>query len=304
MNYLKSSSWEKISSCTLSIREFNQFSNDKKIAIFSGYVKNRCEFNYHDRIYQWLKKNGYYVILTMPRNDSLLESDLCRACDVFIERKNFGYDFGSYACGLQYVNSIEDLTLVSRLLFVNDSFIGPFGHDELLDDSGEFWCNTDSNQVRYHYQSYLFGFNLEKVELNVVNDFFFERGNIYTDNKSLVIDNFELSMYEYFYNQGLECNVLHPVSSLKIVFLKQIFSFISFPNFFYKIVFYIRVLLCDVNPTHQLWLQLFSKGFPFIKKELFRDNPTGYPELSQELEKVMHRNHLSEESRRIFEPHK
>jgi hypothetical protein len=28
-----------------------------------------------------------------------------------------------------------------------------------------------------------------------------------------------------------------------------------------------------VNPTHDLWRQLLDAGFPFIKRELVRDNP-------------------------------
>ncbi|MBF4279681.1 virulence protein [Vibrio anguillarum] len=303
MKYSRSLSWEKISSSTISIREFNRFENKKKVAIFCGYVRDKYEFNYHDRTYQWLRNNDYYVILVMPKSGILLESDLCKACDVFIERENFGYDFGSYACGLQYVNLIEGSERIDRLLFVNDSFIGPFGYCNLIEDSSEFWGNTDSNQVKYHYQSYLFGFNLEKVNLDIINNFFFSRGDIYTDDKSLVIENFELSLYEYFNGKGLRCSVLHPISVLKSDFIKQTFHFISYPYLMSKIFFYIMVLARDVNPTHQLWLQLFKRGFPFIKKELLRDNPTGYPELYTKVEEVMGSNDCNEEYKKIFQNH-
>ncbi|MFY2509927.1 rhamnan synthesis F family protein [Vibrio pectenicida] len=303
MNPWKSISWEKISNSIISTSEFNCFKSELKVAVFCGYVRDKNEFNYHDKIYEWLRKNGYYVILVMPRNEMLTESDLRKACDVFIERENFGYDFGSYACGLQYVNSINYFERIDRLLFVNDSFIGPFGYCNLIDDSSEFWGNTDSNQGSYHYQSYLFGFNIEKIDLGIINDFFFSRGDLYTDSKSLVIKNFELSLYEYFYSKGLRCSVLYPMESLKKEFLKQILKFILYPRLIFRTFFYLSVLTRDVNPTHQLWLQLFDRGFPFIKKELLRDNPTGYPGLSFKVEEVMTRNDCSEEFRRIFKSH-
>ena len=298
-------SWDKIESSVLSVTEFANFSSldQRKVAIFCGYIKCTEEFNYHDRIYQWLKANGYYVILVMPNTASIDNSELAKACDVFIERENFGYDFGSYACGLQYMNSIRESDEITRLLFVNDSFIGPFGHCMPIDDTGEFWGNTDSNQVKYHYQSYLFGFNLEKTKLSVVNSFFFERGDIYTNDKDKVIHNFELSLFEYFYSQGLDCQVQYPVSTLRIDFLKRPFSFISYRQIFSRVFFYLRVLRQDVNPTHQLWYQLFSRGFPFLKKELLRDNPTDFPDLRKKVDHVIASPDLIKDYREIVKCH-
>ncbi len=63
------------------------------------------------------------------------------------------------------------------------------------------------------------------------------------------------------------------------------------------------VIARDVNPTHQLWLQLFKRGFPFIKKELLRDNPTGYPELYKKVEEVMGSNDFNGEYKQIFKNH-
>ena len=36
-----------------------------------------------------------------------------------------------------------------------------------------------------------------------------------------------------------------------------------------------------LNPTSDLWRQLLSAGFPFIKRELLRDNPTGVSDVME-----------------------
>ena len=36
-----------------------------------------------------------------------------------------------------------------------------------------------------------------------------------------------------------------------------------------------------LNPTSDLWRQLMVAGFPFIKRELLRDNPTHIPDVAE-----------------------
>ena len=41
------------------------------------------------------------------------------------------------------------------------------------------------------------------------------------------------------------------------------------------------VLRRPLNPTSDLWRQLMQTGFPFIKRELLRDNPTHVPDVAE-----------------------
>lgn len=296
--------YEKIKISTKTITEFSDNKKVDKVAVFCGYIGKIDEFNYHDKIYQWLKRDGYHVILVMPKSVSIPQSMLKKACDVFIERDNFGYDFGSYASGLQYVHENLDLKSLKRLLFVNDSIIGPFGETKPINDDADFWANTDSNQFKYHYQSYLFGFNLEKNDIEVVNDFFFRRGDIYTNEKKYVIDNFEMSMYDYFSRKGLTCEVTYPVQRLKKEFIRSLCKNTLGSSVLAKVKYIIVSIAMEVNTTHNYWLQLFSNGFPFLKKELVRDNPTKYPSLDEDLRKAMSTKSSQNEYIELLKPHK
>ena len=46
-----------------------------------------------------------------------------------------------------------------------------------------------------------------------------------------------------------------------------------------------RILMCaarrtPLNPTSDLWRQLLLAGFPFLKVELLRENPTDVPDVA------------------------
>lgn len=279
-------SYKKINSSIVSIKEYKNIVNSRKIAVFSAFVKKRSEFNYHDKIYNWLKINGYSVILVMPITIKLDIADekYSNSCDVLIQRENFGYDFGSYASGLQFLKQFDSL---DNLLFINDSIIGPFGSTNKIHDDVDFWCNTDSYQIKYHYQSYLFGFRVTKLSLPAIFEFFFGRGDIYTNDKDKVIVNFELRMHDFFFNKGLNCKVIYPSKKLKQTYITMLSGCLKKPYTTSKLKYYIIVALSDINPTHHLWLELFNSGFPFLKKELLRENPTCYPYLHEIIEYKM-----------------
>ncbi|WP_038178856.1 hypothetical protein [Vibrio rhizosphaerae] len=260
----------------------------QKIAIFSIYVTREEQISYHERIYKWLKDNNYLVVLVHPifegSNNLIRDFKFKESCDILIKRNNFGYDFGSYAAGLIYIIEKGYFSSISNILFINDSIIGPFGDASKINDNAEFWANTDSHQLKYHYQSYLFGFKLTNKSRSALLSFFFDRGDIYTNDKTKVIKNFELSMYDYFSKKNLECNVCYPKDELAIKFKNRIFDNLRTPKILRKTKYYLDVLIREVNPTHHLWLELFESGFKFIKKELVRDNPTNYPCLYEKVE--------------------
>ena len=43
-----------------------------------------------------------------------------------------------------------------------------------------------------------------------------------------------------------------------------------------------------LNPTSDLWRQLLQSGFPFLKRELLRDNPTDVGDVTDWREVVVH----------------
>lgn len=298
--YKETYCYQLISGSITSTRVYRDVRVREKIAIFSAFVKSNDEFNYHDRIYNWLSYNGYSVLLVLPEVDGVDIDDesLSNACDTLISRKNIGYDFGSYAAGLLY---LDDCRSMKDILFINDSCIGPFGEANSIDEPAEFWANTDSHQIKYHYQSYLFGFKVTEVTSPIIAEFFFGRGSVYSNERSEIIQSFELEMYDFFLGRDFSCGVVHSGVKLKDALrgrLRNMQCIISF-EYFYSL----WVLLWKVNPTHHLWLELFNNGHPFIKKELFRDNPNNYPKLSDKIHQEMRKCGCEDEYKKIFQVH-
>jgi rhamnosyltransferase len=103
---------------------------------------------------------------------------------------------------------------------------------------------TDNFQINYHLQSFFIYYNKEAFNHKVFRDFF---GNfkIYEDKQTLIDQN------EIKFSERLQKTDLN---------IKAFCSAAEFDSY--------------VNITHYYWKELILKtSYPFIKKELLRDNP-------------------------------
>ncbi|WP_108258923.1 hypothetical protein [Mangrovicoccus ximenensis] len=107
-----------------------------------------------------LRRRGVYVVAV---NAGALASGGVRLpADCYVERRNFGRDFGSYRCGVRLVRKIAPG--LDRLLLLNDSVFwvssGLDGFIGRLLGSGRDICSaTESTELRPHLTSFCLSFS-------------------------------------------------------------------------------------------------------------------------------------------------
>lgn len=110
------------------------------------------------RLIDAAKAQGFYVLgvnTLKHKNPSALEGKL----DCYIERPNFGRDFGSYKSGFQHVFSRGWEKTCPRLLMINDSvYYSSRGLDKFLSDlmssQTEVLGGTENYEIEYHLGSF------------------------------------------------------------------------------------------------------------------------------------------------------
>ncbi len=107
-----------------------------------------------------LRRQGAYVVAV---NAGRLQSGGVRLpVDCYVERRNFGRDFGSYRCGIRLIRRLAPG--LGRLVLVNDSVYCISsrldGFVRRLLDSGSDICSaTESTEVRPHQTSFCVSFS-------------------------------------------------------------------------------------------------------------------------------------------------
>lgn len=164
--------------------------------------------------------------------------------DAVCVRANRGYDFGAWAAAIVRTPGLARLRL---LALVNDSVYGPFRKfpamlQRVESGGADVVGATESHQITYHLQSYMLFFRQTALRNPAFLKFW--RG-VKTGGREFVIWNYELKLTARMQQAGLRTEALFPVTRE------------------------------DCNPTLRYWRELVLNGFPFIKAQLLRDNPTG-----------------------------
>ncbi|MHB1301958.1 MAG: rhamnan synthesis F family protein [Acidiphilium sp.] len=218
------------------------------------------------------------------------EARLLTLCAGVLVRRNVGYDFGGWR------DAIETLDLpqagTEEIIIVNDSVFGPVRPLEAtllrLDyTDADVWGLTESWQRRYHLQSYFVAFGPRAIRSPAFRKFWSQV--IPAPSKAYVIGKYEVGMTQAMIKAGLRVAVLWPYDMLtKQITRDQLAGYLdveaaasgrSDPM---DVTRWLHVLrLRDaiarrkaLNPTSDLWRHLLLSGYPFIKRELLRDNPT------------------------------
>jgi len=235
-----------------------------------------------DYVYYFLKElrlNSSFLLFVSTAN--LKKNDMIRLkeiCEKVLVRKNIGYDFMSYKVGLESFNYKE----FDEVVVCNDSVYGPIYplkniFDEMKTVKCDFWGMTDHNAFSYHLQSYFLVFNKSLLNSLFFHDFWKQVKIL--QNKSDIIKLYEVGLTDFFVSNGFvpESYVKNKVSfKQKLLFL---FPKCSPMNVLIKLsdLFFTKKKLGEIgkiNITHYFWKDLIVKhGMPFIKIELFRDNP-------------------------------
>lgn len=214
-------------------------------------------------------------------------------CAGVLVRRNVGYDFGAMREGLDYLNLPRPNTELA--LIVNDSVYGPL---RPLDDmlrridltEADVWGATESWQTRYHLQSFFIAVGRKALENPGWKTFW--QGVRPIKSKHWVITHYEVGLTQALLSAGLRCAALWPYTDLvaNVDMDLLVEDPEEEPNAADPVIAMRRVqtrrirdfgvMRVPLNPTADLWRQLLRTGFPFIKRELLRENPTGVSDLA------------------------
>jgi hypothetical protein len=241
--------------------------------------------------------HGAGVSTLFVTNSGLLRPDAMEAlkavCAGVLVRRNIGYDFGAMREGLEYLKLPRPNT--EMVLVLNDSVYGPLRPLEPVLNRIDFtkadvWGATESWQTRYHMQSFFLAFG--RAALQSPGWARFWRQVRPVKSKHWVINHYEVGLTQALLSAGLRCAALWPYGALvKDVDLGVMTEgsevdaaredpFIAMRRAQTRRIRDFCVLRVPLNPTADLWRQLLRSGFPFIKRELLRDNPTGVIDLA------------------------
>jgi hypothetical protein len=253
--------------------------------------------------------NNYQIVFVTNAGKLLPEAAeaLREICAGIIIRRNIGYDFGAWRDAVLHLGLPRPET--QEVIFANDSVFGPLAPlgdvlRRINYQKADIWGLTESWQVRYHLQSFFMAFGHAALHAPAFAKFWRQVRPVPV--KSYVVRTYEIGVTQAMVKGGLRCAAMWPYETL----LKGVDT-ASFEALIEasetnagKLDPIIRnrklhaVRLRDaiarrvaLNPTSDLWRQLLLSGFPFIKRELLRDNPTRVEDVGDWVELV--REHLA-----------
>lgn len=200
-----------------------------------------------------LTANGYHVVLVSSSEfaEPLQWPEGMPEGVTVLRRDNVGYDFGSWAAGLDHYPMAAAAPYV---LLVNDSLVGPFASlAKLLADfeasRADVWALVDTTQEKYHVQSYFVGYRRGVLADKALRKFW---GNIRVEpDKLMIVRRYEIGGTQWLLRHGYSIEVAFPYST---------------------------VVADGFNPTSFGWRRLLAHGFPFVKREMVLTPPDLIPD--------------------------
>lgn len=158
-------------------------------------------------------------------------------------RPNTGYDFGSWAVG---IDTFKVLAARPYVLLFNDSMVGPFGPiDAMIDHfeatTAEAWSATSTLQFEPHLQSFILGFRDGLLARYPLSRFWQSIRSL--GDKQQVIHEYEMGLSRLLEREMLTTDAFRPAE---------------------------MVVRGELNPVIDGWDTLLASDFPFVKRELLR----------------------------------
>jgi lipopolysaccharide biosynthesis protein len=208
-------------------------------------------------------------------------------CAAILVRRNIGYDFGAMREGILRLGLPRPDT--EQVLIANDSVYGPLRPLEetlaRIDFSvADVWGCTESWQRRYHLQSYFLAFGPRALRHPAWLNFWNSVRPV--QSKDWIIRTYEVGLTQQFLRAGLTCRAMWPYAELvKLVDPDWLAisddeaaqggdPIVLMRKYHARHIRDAAVLRRPLNPTSDLWRQLLLSGYPFLKRELLRSNPT------------------------------
>lgn len=221
------------------------FAGGDKVAVIAQYSPTaRITTSLYTFLRQ-LTSHGYRCVVVSACEDEATFSWPASVPDgvAVLRKPNVGYDFGSWAVGLDFFDEVRRAPYV---LLTNDSLIGPFtdiGH--VLADfeacGADVWGATESRQYFPHLQSFFVGY-LRGILDDTPLRRFWDHIAVEPD-KSDIIMKYEVGLGRVLTADGYSTTPMIRADDIGVGML---------------------------NPTIYGWEALLAKGFPFVKRELAR----------------------------------
>ena len=273
---------------------------DLPLVIYVHYSSNNIVSEREKQTLMALQSVGFQTCLVMNINKKGPASNYAlgknrQFFDVICLRKNVGYDLGAYRDILEFLKS-QTKAPGKKIYFMNNSVIwfpemikSYFKELRVLD--ADVVAASVSNQYIGHIQTYLFGAGTESGVL-AIQDWLFSiknwrlkrtiiaRGELGTNGilrSNLRVATFpsdslvKVIALKKLTNNSAIIKKLASVGTLKRLQRNQDFAFAGIP----------------VNPSHFFWLENLEAGFPGIKIDLVRSNPSGIQDYSDLLTKLV-----------------
>lgn len=265
-----------------------------RVALFVHYDGNKSVRPYVLNYLGRLREAGLSVLF-VSNAGTLAPDALDRIkplCAGILVRRNIGYDFTAMREALEHFGLPRADT--ELLLIANDSVYGPLRPlDDLLSridfDLADFWGATESWQGRYHLQSYFLAAGPVLLHHPAWAAFWAQVRPV--PSKRWVINKYEMGITQWMLRAGLRAAAVWPyqavvrdIDASHLIGTASGESNDNDPLVTMRRIHSRRLRIGYVNrtaqnPTSDMWRQLLVAGFPFLKRELLRDNPTNVSDI-------------------------
>lgn len=223
---------------------------------------------------------GFSVVLVS--NSGSLTPDAMAAlqdiCAAVLVRRNIGYDFGAWADAMATLSLPRPDT--QSLLICNDSLYGPLAPLPPLlaamdPAAADMWSLTESWQRRFHLQSFFLLAHRAAITSPAWAEFWASIRPL--PSKHAIIKRYEVGLTQSLLRAGLRCRA---VFAYRTILARQLADAADLHEDSAQARQTKRVMRAagrrmPLNPTSDLWRPLLCLGFPFLKRELLRENPGG-----------------------------
>jgi hypothetical protein len=137
------------------------------LVVIAVYEKGQLRSDICRLAQNFSTRNCCVVVINNSRVEEIASLD--ESIDVYIERFNYGRDFGAYQCGYRYANANGLLDAASRLVFLNDSIFYASQHldsfvDALIEDDVDCLGATETFEIEHHLGSFALSFSRRVFE--------------------------------------------------------------------------------------------------------------------------------------------